>query len=206
LIQFLNHCETSLISNWSKRRAEGSYDPVTFHTTPQLKLKDWTNAWQWSSLNKEIVHYKKGGRDLYCMPSGLETKLSLRTVSKYFNIVDELNWDTFDDYVSHVHTINYVSFVKKDWITSVCSCVFWAKNYYCHHVIGLAVHKGKAVYLDIHKQIPIGQSRPRGQPRKNASALVHQEDCPLSSDSSDSSEEYEADPSPMKKTKKRGKI
>jgi len=142
----------------------------------------------------------------YTAASGSESKLSSRTVSKYFNIVDELKWDTFDDYVSHVHTINYVSFVKQDWITSVCSCVFLAKNYYCHHIIGLAVHKGKAAYLDIHKQIPIGQSRPRGQPKKTTSALVYQEDGPLSSDSSASTGEFEADSSPMKKKKDKSDI
>jgi len=33
-------------------------------------------------------------------------------------------------------------------------------------IILLAVHKGKAAYLNIHKQIPIGKSRPRSQPKK----------------------------------------
>ncbi len=56
--------------------------------------------------------------------------------------------------------------------------------------------------MDIYNQIPIGQSRPRGQPKKIASALIHQEDGPLSSDSSDT-QEFEADPSPMKKNKKK---
>ena len=57
LIQFLNHAESNLINDWSKRRSEESYSHVPFYLTPQLSLKDWTNAWQWSSLNKEIVHY-----------------------------------------------------------------------------------------------------------------------------------------------------
>jgi len=208
LIQFLNHCETNLISGWSKRRAEGSYDLVKFHETPQLSLKDWTNAWQWSSLNKDIIRYKRGGRDLYCMPGGLERKLSTRTISKYFNLVDELRYETFDEYVKDIHTINYVKFVKKDWITSVCSCVYWAKNYYCHHTIGVAAYKNKVSFLDEHKQIPIGQSRPRGQPKKTASALEHQNDQPISSsDSSDTTVDYPDDPSPkklMRKVKKKG--
>jgi hypothetical protein len=63
-------------------------------------------------------------------------------------------------------------------------------------------------FLDEHKQIPIGQSRPRGQPKKTASALGHQNDQPISSsDSSDTTVDYPDDPSPkksMRKVKKKG--
>lgn len=81
---------------------------MKFHETPQLSLKDWTYAWKWSSLNKDIIRCKRGGRDLYYMPGGLERKLSARNISKYFNLVDELRWETFDEYVKDIHTINYV--------------------------------------------------------------------------------------------------
>ena len=137
-----------------RRRAE-SYLPVPFHTHPQLELPDWTNAWQWSSLAKDIIKYKKDGRDCYCMPGGQEKSLSVRSCTKYFNIVDEMNWAGFDDYTNHIRTVNYVVWVSKDWIKSKCSCVFWAKNYYCHHTISLAVHKKKAVFEDIHMEIAI---------------------------------------------------
>ncbi len=79
LIQFLNHAEINLISDSSKRRSDTSYSHIAFHSDPQLKLKDCRNAWQWCSLNKKILRYKDG-RDLYCMPSGLETNLSSLTV------------------------------------------------------------------------------------------------------------------------------
>ena len=49
---------------------------------------------------------------------------------------------------------------------------FWNKKNFCHHVIGLAVLKKKSHYKDVHKQIPIGQTRPRGQPKKTSSALT----------------------------------
>jgi len=68
-------------------------------------------------------------------------------------------------------------------------------NYYCHHVIGVAVMKKKAHLLDLHMEIPIGQTRGRGQPKKTASALVTQDDG-LEDSSQDDDEE---DPSPLKK-------
>ena len=51
--------------------------------------------------------------------------------------------------------------------------------------------------------INIGQSRPRGQPKKTASALTKQIDVKLSSDSSDSPENESPDPSPLKKIVKK---
>ncbi len=136
--------------------------------------------------------------DYFCMPGGPEKSLSVREITKYFNIIDEKRWKTFDEYANHVNTINYVSFNKKDWLMSVCSCEWWAKNYFCHHVIGLAVSKKKAVYLDIHMTIPIGHTRPRGQPKKTASALEKQQDALVSSSDSSSSD-TDSDPSPLKK-------
>ena len=46
LIQFLCHAETSLVHEWSTRRRAESFLYVPFNTHPQLKLLDWTNAWQ----------------------------------------------------------------------------------------------------------------------------------------------------------------
>ena len=107
-------------------------------------------------------------------------------MTKYFNIVDQLSWAKFDEYADHIGTIHYVKFNKKEWLKSVYSCWFWAKNYYCKHTIGLAVYKKRVVYKDIHKTIQIGQTRPRGQPRKTKSALDKQADYSSSSETSSS--------------------
>jgi len=41
----------------------------------------------------------------------LKKRLSVRTITKYFNLVDQQSWSSFDEYVNLIHTINYVSFV-----------------------------------------------------------------------------------------------
>ncbi len=180
--------------------AVSSCQYVPFLTNPVLELKDWTNAWKWSSLDKDIIHYKADDRDVYCMASGLESKLSKLSCKKYFNIVDERRWSNFDEYKSHIHSINYVEFNRKDWIKSKCSCVWWAKNYCCHHVIGLAVSKKKCEYKDVHMLIPIGISRGRGQPKKTATALTRQEEnFKVSEDSASSDNSDDSDPSPVKR-------
>ena len=198
LIQFWQNAETNLVRDWSMRRRPESYTNISFQTHPQMQLKDWTNAWQWSSLEKNIIKFKN---NCYCMPSGLEKSLTLKDCKKYFKIVSDQSWISFDDYKNHIRTINYVDWVTKDWIKSKCSCVFWAKNYYCHHVVGLAVYKGRAIYQEIHMSIPIGQTRPRGQPKKTAKALTKQQGETKSSESL--SESSDSDPPAIKKVVKK---
>ena len=142
-ILILVHVETNLVKDWSLRRRSESYTYVQWQDSPLMKLKHWTQAWEWSSKEKSIIKYKRGDVHIYCMPGGLETKLSNRDWPKYFNIVDEKRWDTFDDYTEHIRTVHYVEWKSKEWIKSRCSCVYWAKNYFCKHVVGLAVFKKK---------------------------------------------------------------
>jgi len=47
---------------------------------------------------------------IYC----IETKLSSRDCTKYFNIVDEKRWDTLDDYTEHIRTVDYVDWNSKE--------------------------------------------------------------------------------------------
>ena len=146
-------------------------------------------------------------KSVYCIPGGWDKGLTSRDCVKYFKTINEKVWQTFDDYSDHIRTVHVVKFEKKDWLKSHCSCVYWAKNYFCHHVVGLAVSKKKAVFQDIHMNIPIGQTRPRGQPKKTASALTRQKGVAVSSDSSADSTKSE-EPSPLKKkrpTKKQQK-
>jgi len=204
LIQFLNHAANSLVHEWSLRRRADSYTYVPFHTYPQLQLSHWTNSWQWSSLCKQILRYKKGIYDFWCIPAGLEKAISQRDCTKYFTIIEDKSWGSFDNYASHIRTIHYIKYEKKDWLKSKCSFEYWAKNYHCHHTVGLAVYKKKAAYLDIHMEIPIGQTRARGQPKKTASALNKQDgDGKISSDSSSSDSTDDSDPSPVKKVVKK---
>ena len=64
-MQFLFHCETNPIHDWSLRRRTDSMLFLSFDFQPRLKLEDWTNFWQWSSRKKKIVRYKKDGRYYY---------------------------------------------------------------------------------------------------------------------------------------------
>ena len=138
------------------------------------------------------------------MPSQRTTKLSSRDCKKYFNRLDDQSWASFDEYADHIDKIHYVKYDKKAWTRSICSCEHWAKNYFCHHVIGLAETKAKVQYTDVHRQIPIGQNRKRGQPKKTKGALERQMDYMSSSSSSSESSDEDTYQSPVKTQKKSG--
>ena len=100
--QFLGNAEMNLVRDWSLKRKADSFTYIPFHTHPQLQLRHWTNAWQWSSLGKDITRYKKDGRDCYCIPGGLEKSLSVKDCTKYFNLINQKSWANFDEYTKHV--------------------------------------------------------------------------------------------------------
>ena len=130
-----------------------------------------------------IKYTHSDGKIYHCIPSKKR-----RYCDKYFAALMEQRWENFDEWFQQIHLIRYVIFNKKDWIKSQCSFSFWNKKHFCHHIIGLAVLKKKCNYKDVHKQIPIGQTRPRGKPKKTSSALTRQLDKQETSDSSDSSD------------------
>ena len=78
LIQFMNNAENNLIHDWSKQRDPNSYDFKDFSKEPTMLLCDWTNAYQYHSLNKDIIKYKLNETTYYCMNQGDKVELSQR--------------------------------------------------------------------------------------------------------------------------------
>jgi hypothetical protein len=62
-------------------------------------------------------------------------------------------------------SLYYIELNKNTWLHSKCSSQHWKKNYFCHHVIYIAVNHKFAQFLDTHMTIPIGQTRSVGRPK-----------------------------------------
>ena len=77
-----------------------------------------------------------------------------------------VKWSTKNKAIvkSRLPTIVYLLVVIQ-WLHSKCSCQHWMKNYFCYHVIYIAVNHKLAQFLDIHMTIPIGQTRSVGRPK-----------------------------------------
>ena len=91
--------------------------------------------------------------------------------------------------VIHINPLN--------WKLSSCSCGHYLKNYSCKHIICVSEKLRKCVIPDNAKVIPLGQKRQRGRPARTNTALLHQQDEQVSSNSSDASETDTSDSSTM---------
>ena len=132
-----------------------------------------------------------------------QIKLTARDCKKYFYFIDDQSWCIFDEWIKQKNSVHYINNNKQEWLKSTCSCSFWAKNLFCQHIIGLAVYKKKCQFTETHMQIPIGQNRIRGQPKKTKSALTHQNDYISTSSSESDSSDPDSYVSPFKQKNKK---
>ena len=82
-------------------------------------------------------------------------------------------WTTFDKFVEEENKVWCIQPNVENWKLGFCSCPFYAKNYKCKHLTTTLRLEGCSIPLTA-KQIPLGQKRKRGAPRKSAPALIRQ--------------------------------
>ena len=91
---------------------------------------------------------------------------SLKASQSRYLFNTAVKWSTKNKAIvkSRLPTIVYLLVVIQ-WLHSKCSCQHWMSNYFCYHVIYIAVNHKLAQFLDIHMTIPIGQTRSVGRPK-----------------------------------------
>ena len=60
-------------------------------------------------------------------------------------------------------------------LNSKCNCPFFKKNFKCKHIMGVAKRLGMpdTRFPEAAADIPVGQKRKKGAPRKNSRALIN---------------------------------
>ncbi len=189
-----------MVKEWSRRRSPTNLECKSFLDLPALQLKDWTWAWQWSSKKKSILKYKhsKDSDTYYCIPGGNETVLKNKDCKNYFKQLEN-GWRDFDSYKGTIGSLHYIQFEKDNWLNSRCFCQHWMKNYFCHHVVFIAVTHKLVEFADIHQTVPIGKTRSVGRPKEiNKKAQKSSSESEASTSDSEKIEK-------QKVTKKRGR-
>ena len=79
--------------------------------------------------------------------------------TEYFDFLETLNSESFDDLITRVHSLVYIDFLVANWKLSIISCLWWQKHLICRHVIDAAVKQGHIEYPTEAKNIPIGQKK-----------------------------------------------
>lgn len=122
-----------------------------------------TKSYQWTKLNKQI---KKRVDGSLMIPS--------HTAKSLDEWEDTLKWDTFDEFRINAFK-GWRTFVPTDqWMNGTCNCPSYLKTFMCKHVLGIAIRLKLVTPSFEAKQIPIGEKRKRGRPKKAKKALLKQ--------------------------------
>ncbi len=165
LNQFLNQLENGFVKNWSlDRNPINNVNVKTFNEEPIIELKDYTIAYQWNKLNKEVKKVKINDKTYFCTPSSdTKKKLCTSECMEHFEKISQPDWNTYDEFLEHAfHEIRYVEINEENWKLSKCSCYYWCKYYRCKHMIAICERANKFNFPPEAKLIPIGENRKRG--------------------------------------------
>jgi hypothetical protein len=105
----------------------------------------------------------------YC-PSGdssIVTQDDIQCAANY-------RWNTFEQYKKRAFAVWITQMPKQhnNWQDGECTCPYYMKNFLCKHIIGLAIRLKYVKPPPAAKDIPIGEKRKRGRPKKATKALL----------------------------------
>lgn len=161
--QFSNQCLIS-VSRWSKQYGMDK----KIASKPTLNLEDWTYAYQWAKSPKKVRSKGFGDLTEYFCPAGKTVTLSEADVRR----ARKRSWRSFDDFRSHASAAWIVTMRNEEWVDARCSCPRFLKNYKCKHSLGMAIRLQLVNAPPEAKQIPLGQKRKPGRPKKASQALL----------------------------------
>lgn len=76
------------------------------------------------------------------MPSKQRSTMEDSVVKLYTN-QNFANFECFNEFIAHVHSIHVVEINRDVWELSTCNCSDWLKNYKCDHVIAASSRLSK---------------------------------------------------------------
>jgi hypothetical protein len=172
IIQFLNQCEASVVKKWSiDRNSTVNINHKQYENEPQIELSDWTDAFKWDALRKDVVKIN----DKSFTRSALGgSRLTKKEVIDHFSIINALNFTNFDQMMDLVNMIWVIKINTDNWKLSTCTCPVNLKNYKCKHVIAISVRVGLTQYPPGAMALPLQQRRHRGRPAASKPALIRQ--------------------------------
>ncbi|CAF0764771.1 unnamed protein product [Brachionus calyciflorus] len=164
--EFLS-CVQEFITNWSKDRDPKFITTKKFAEFPTVSTHEWTLAFQWVKLDKRIIKINHSENLFYMCTSTEIIHEATKSEGKMY--LDSNLWLTFDEYVSFINSIRFVTINTSRWELSICSCPNWNKELLCKHTIGISYKLGLNTFpgLNLH----IEANARRGRRKKAYEAL-----------------------------------
>ncbi|CAF3873774.1 unnamed protein product [Rotaria sp. Silwood1] len=163
---------SDIVNKWSMSRNQNQTDPVVFSTEPTIPLAKWTNAYHFAKSSKSVLQLqskRKGFIDYY-IPAGDVVNITKNEIQRY----QRQQWTSFAQFKDLQFGIWKVTLpnIGSEWKNGFCNCPNFLKEYICKHVIGMAIGLKHCKPPSIAKDVPLGEKRKRGRPRKATQALL----------------------------------
>lgn len=163
LSQFLPLCLESS-TRWSEPYGEDKQ----IAATPTYTLADWTDAYAWVKLNKTVTVKEQADTTMYICPGNDKLTVTNADVQRVLNRI----WNKFDLFKRRSTALWIVTITGDNWQEGTCTCPKYQKTFKCKHIMGVALRQKYAQAPAAAKNVPIGQKRKRGRPKKATKVLI----------------------------------
>ena len=168
----------NVIKEWAIKRNPNRVhiDKKLWQSSPSIELNDYDRTRHWLLRKKDIQEITSNSVTLRITPGAKETHLSKSEAKSWIRCVSRCeSWETFEQYTEAKSRCYSMCIDQDDWRNnSSCTCPYFFKKYMCKHVIGLAnrLKLDDSDIPEICQQVPLGQKRKRGAPKKATAALI----------------------------------
>jgi hypothetical protein len=161
-----------IVSKWSISRNQDQTDPMVFSTEPTITLKKWTDSYHFAKSSKSVLQIPSKKKHLtdYYIPAGTIETVTKTDIQKY-NKKKWISCDQFKDLQCGIWKLTLPN-NGLEWTKGICNCPNFFKEYICKHAIGTGIRLKFCKPPPAAKDIPLGEKRKGGRPRKITKALV----------------------------------
>lgn len=135
------------------------------------------NSWKLASLylhSGTAVIKKIGSSDNFILFDKSDPYMNLDYIQSKLNKLQSNKDFDLDQLIACQSKFNKVSLDRKDWSSSRCTCSYFFKNYYCFHIIALAVNQKLLIMPPKYNPKVIAPKAKSGRPAKAKACLVKQ--------------------------------
>ena len=106
----------------------------------------------------------------YYLPANDEIK----TTQTEIDYIKEMKLKTFDQFKQKAFKVWTLTMInnEENWSHNVCSCPDFFKKFMCKHIVGFTIQMKYCKPPLAAKDVPIGEKRKRGRPKKATKALL----------------------------------
>jgi hypothetical protein len=162
--QFLTSIFNFVGETWSLKRSESQPNSIPFNNDVQIKNEVYYEAF------KEKNNFRRKTNETYYMSSlKIEQSEIINKLNQFIDNETTHNFQNFDHYAQHLAEFNIVSFDPNNYLKRRCTCVYYMKNYICHHIIIIA-DKKKLVTIPLWANDTELQHKKKRGPKKKQAA------------------------------------